>query len=155
MTNRILLLVDDEPNILKALKRLLRRDGYTILLADSGTEALQILELEPVNVIVSDHRMPVMTGIEFLAKVKQTYPDITRIVLSGFSDLDTITEAINEGNIYKFLAKPWDDTQIRTTIQEAFEQNELKLENSRLTEELKQANAGLVQQNVETSGLLE
>jgi len=155
MTDRILLLVDDEPNILKALKRLLRRDGYTILLADSGTEALQILELEPVNVIVSDHRMPVMTGIEFLAKVKQTYPDITRIVLSGFSDLDTITEAINEGNIYKFLAKPWDDTQIRTTIQEAFEQNELKLENSRLTEELKQANAGLVQQNVETSGLLE
>jgi len=155
MTNRMLLLVDDEPNILKALKRLLRRDGYTILLADSGTEALQILELEPVNVIVSDHRMPVMTGIEFLAKVKQTYPDITRIVLSGFSDLDTITEAINEGNIYKFLAKPWDDTQIRTTIQEAFEQNELKLENSRLTEELKQANAGLVQQNVETSGLLE
>jgi len=151
----MLLLVDDEPNILKALKRLLRRDGYTILLADSGTEALQILELEPVNVIVSDHRMPVMTGIEFLAKVKQTYPDITRIVLSGFSDLDTITEAINEGNIYKFLAKPWDDTQIRTTIQEAFEQNELKLENSRLTEELKQANAGLVQQNVETSGLLE
>jgi len=155
MTDRTLLLVDDEPNILKALKRLLRRDGYTILIAESGAEALQILEKEAVNVIVSDHRMPVMTGIEFLAKVKENYPDITRIVLSGFSDLDTITEAINQGNIYKFLAKPWDDTQIRTTIQEAFEHNELRLENSRLTEQLKIANSGLMQQNVETTNLLE
>jgi len=155
MTDRTILLVDDEPNILKALKRLLRRDGYTIHLADSGAEALKILAVEPINVIVSDHRMPVMTGIEFLAKVKERYPDITRIVLSGFSDLDTITEAINEGNIYKFLAKPWDDAQIRTTIKEAFEQNELRLENSRLTQELKAINTGLIQQNTETSGLLE
>lgn len=155
MTDRTLLLVDDEANILKALKRLLRRDGYTILLANGGTEALQILAKNSVNVIVSDHRMPVMTGIEFLAQVKDKYPDITRIVLSGFSDLDTITEAINKGNIYKFLAKPWGDTQIRATIKEAFEHNELRLENSRLTAELKAANAGLMQQNIETSGLLE
>jgi len=155
MTDRTLLLVDDEPNILKALKRLLRKDGYTILLADGGEQALQILAETPVNVIVSDHRMPVMTGIEFLAQVKERFPDITRIVLSGFSDLDTITEAINEGNIYKFLAKPWDDSQIRTTIKEAFEHNELRLENSRLTAELKMANTGLIQQNIETSGLLE
>ncbi len=155
MTDRTLLLVDDEPNILNALKRLLRRDGYTILLANGGIEALQILENNFVNVIVSDHRMPVMTGIEFLTRVKQDYPDITRIILSGFSDFDTITEAINEGNIYKFLAKPWDDTQIRMTLKEAFEYSELRIENSRLTVELKAANAGLVQQNVETSGLLE
>lgn len=155
MIDRTLLLVDDEPNILKALKRLLRKDGYTILLANGGSEALKILEDNPVNVIVSDHRMPVMTGIEFLAKVKERYPDITRIVLSGFSDLETITEAINEGNIYKFLAKPWDDAQIRTTIKEAFDHCELRMENSRLTEELKAANAGLLQQNVETSSLLE
>jgi len=155
MTDRTLLLVDDEPNILKALKRLLRRDGYTILLAGGGGEALQILESESVNVIVSDHRMPGMTGIEFLAKVKARFPDITRIALSGFSDLDTITEAINEGNIYKFLAKPWDDAQIRTTIKEAFEQNELRLENSRLAEELTVANARLMQKNIETSSLLE
>jgi len=155
MTDRTLLLVDDEPNILKALKRLLRRDGYNILLADGGNEALKLLLENPVNVIVSDHRMPVMTGIEFLAKVKEKYPDITRIVLSGFSDLDTITEAVNEGNIYKFLAKPWDDAQIRTTIKEAFEHNELLLENTRLTEELKKVNAGLVQENVETSSILE
>jgi len=155
MTDRTLLLVDDEPNILKALKRLLRKDGYRILLASSGVEALQILQDNTVHVIVSDHRMPVMTGIEFLAKVKASYPDITRIVLSGFSDLDTITEAINEGNIYKFLAKPWDDAEIRVTIKEAFEQSELRLENTRLTEALKRANADLMQQNLETSGLLE
>ncbi len=155
MTDRILLLVDDEPNILKALNRLLRRDGYTILTAESGMAALEILKNNPVNVIISDHRMPVMTGIEFLGKVKDNYPDITRIVLSGFSDLDTITNAINEGNIYKFLAKPWDDTQIRTTVKEAFEHNELRLENVRLTKELTAANKGLEQENQETSGLLE
>ncbi|NOQ76598.1 MAG: response regulator [Methylococcaceae bacterium] len=155
MTDRTLLLVDDEPNILKALKRLLHRDGYTILLANGGEDALHILENTPVNVIISDHRMPVMTGIDFLAKVKENYPDITRIVLSGFSDLETITEAINEGNIYKFLAKPWDDAQIRTTIKEAFEYNELRMENDRLTNELKAANTQLIQQNVETSNLLE
>ncbi len=155
MTKRTLLLVDDEPNILKALKRLLRRDGYTINVASGGTEALQFLQNNPVGVIVSDHRMPVMTGIEFLAKVKEHHPDITRIVLSGYSDLDTVTEAINQGNIYKFIAKPWDDTELRTTIQEAFEHFELRMENNRLTEELQTANKMLMQKNAETSSLVE
>jgi len=155
MTERNLLLVDDEPNIPKALKRLLRRDGYNILIANSGKEALQLLPENNIGVIISDHRMPVMTGIEFLSKVKQQYPEITRIVLSGFSDLNTVTEAINQGNIYKFIAKPWDDTQLRTTIQEAFEHFELRIENHRLTEELKIANIGLLQKNAETSSLVE
>lgn len=155
MTERNLLLVDDEVNILKALQRLLRRDGYTIFSAQGGAEALQLLKEHKVGVIVSDHRMPVMTGTEFLAKVKLLYPDAMRIVLSGFSDIDTITDSINQGNIYKFIAKPWDDMQIRTTIQEAFEYFELRQENSRLTEELKTANAQLVQKNLETSGVLE
>jgi len=155
VSDRELLLVDDEANILKALQRLLRRDGYTILLANSGEEALQLLLEKKVGVIISDHRMPAMTGTELLAKVKDLYPDTTRIVLSGFSDIDSITEAINQGNIYKFLAKPWDDAEIRTTVQEAFERFELRAENTRLTEELKQANIALEQKNVETSGLLE
>jgi len=155
MTDKTLLLVDDDPNILKALKRLLRRESYTIRQANGGAEALQLLEENPVNVIISDHRMPIMTGVEFLAQVKEKYPDITRIVLSGYSDIDTITEAINEGNIYKFIAKPWDDEQIKTTVKEAFEQNYLRLENSRLAEELTTANTLLLKKNEETAGFLE
>ncbi len=155
MPEKILLLVDDDPNVLKALKRLLRKENYRLLMAESGQQALNLLSENTVNVIISDHRMPVMTGIEFLSKVKQCYPDITRIVLSGYSDIDTITQAINQGNIYKFIAKPWDDEQIKVAINEAFIQNELKMENSRLTEELTKANAQLTQKNVETSGFLE
>jgi len=155
MPDKTLLLVDDDPNILKALKRLLHRENYTVLHTNGGSEALQILEQNQVNVIISDHRMPMMTGVEFLAKVKELYPDITRIVLSGYSDIDTITEAINEGNIYKFIAKPWDDEQIKTTVKEAFEQNFLRLENSRLADELTLANSKLLQQNKETLGFLE
>jgi len=155
MDDRKLLLVDDETNILKALKRLLRRDGYTILLANSGEEALQLLPENKIGVIISDHRMPAMTGTELLAEVKNLYPDITRVVLSGFSDIDSITEAINQGNIYKYLAKPWDDAEIRTTVQEAFERFELRTENTRLAEELKQANITLKQENTEASSLLE
>lgn len=150
-----MLLVDDEPNISKALKRLLRPDGYTILSAHSGAEALELLKEYAIGVIVSDHRMPVMTGIELLSKVKESYPDITRILLSGFSDIDTVTEAINQSNIYKFIAKPWDDTQLRTTIQEAFEHFELKMENNRLAKELQIANKRLIQKNHETCSLVE
>ncbi|MDT8426377.1 MAG: response regulator [Methyloprofundus sp.] len=155
MSDRKLLLVDDEANILKALQRLLRRDGYTILLANNGAEALQLLLENNIGVIIADHRMPAMTGTELLSQVKDLYPDTTRIVLSGFSDIDSITEVINQGNIYKFLAKPWDDAEIRTTVQEAFERFELRAENTRLTKELKQANAALEQENVEASSLLE
>jgi len=155
MSDKRLLLVDDEPNILKSLKRLLHRDGYTILTAESGIEGLQQLENNPINVIISDYRMPGMTGVEFLAQVKQKYPDITRIVLSGFSDMEVITTAINQGNIYKFITKPWDDTQLKLIIKEAFEYNQLRIENIRLTKELQIANAHLLQKNQETSGLLE
>ncbi len=155
MPEKILLLVDDDPNVLKALKRLLRKENYRLLMAESGQQALNLLSENTVNVIISDHRMPVMTGIEFLSKVKQCYPDITRIVLSGYSDIDTMTQAINQGNIYKFIAKPWRDEQIKVAIKEAFVQNELRMENSRLTEELTKVNAQLTQKNVETSGFLE
>ncbi len=155
MTERTILLVDDEPNILKALKRILRTDGYKIYTADGGEEALAFLTDHPVGVIISDHRMPGMTGTELLAIVKDLYPDTIRIVLSGYSDLETITEAINEGSIYKFLCKPWDDAHLRTTIKEAFENYELKMENLRLTQELKEKNLELSQKNVENSGLIE
>jgi EAL domain-containing protein (putative c-di-GMP-specific phosphodiesterase class I)/CheY-like chemotaxis protein len=115
-----LLLVDDEINILNALGRALRRDGYRILTATCADEALEILGREEIDVIVSDQRMPGMTGTELLSKVKEMHPGIVRIVLSGYTDLDAITDAINQGAIYKFLTKPWNDDELRTQIRDAF-----------------------------------
>ncbi len=115
-----LLLVDDEANILKALSRLLRRDSYRILSTTSIKEAFSLLASNDVQVIVSDQRMPEMSGTEFLSRVKAIHPNTVRIVLSGYTDLKSVTDAINEGAIYKFLTKPWDDQQIREQIQQAF-----------------------------------
>ena len=115
-----LLLLDDEANILRALSRVLRRDGYRILPTTSVNEAFELLAANNVQVIISDQRMPAMSGTEFLSQVKDIYPDTVRIVLSGYTDLKSVTEAINEGAIYKFLTKPWDDQQIRDHIRQAF-----------------------------------
>ena len=137
---RHLLLVDDEPNILSALKRLLRRDGYKIVTAESGAEALEILKTQEFGVIVSDQRMPQMTGSEFLSQVKELYPHTLRIMLSGYTDLDSVTEAINKGAIYRFLTKPWQDDLLRENIQKAFNTHELSEENRRLSDELSEIN---------------
>ncbi len=144
MMERNLLLVDDEENILRALTRLLRRDGYRILTANSGQEGLTLLEENAVGVIISDQRMPEMSGVEFLGKVKERYPDTVRIVLSGYTDLNSVTDAINQGAIYKFLTKPWDDELLRKNVQKAFHYYELSSENQRLTEALRKANDLLV-----------
>jgi diguanylate cyclase (GGDEF)-like protein/PAS domain S-box-containing protein len=144
---RTLLLVDDEPNILSALKRQLRGTGLRILTAPGGKEGLALLESEAIDVIVSDQRMPGMTGVEFLRAVKNSHPDTVRIVLSGFTELQSVTDAVNEGAIYKFLTKPWDDTQLREHIQEAVLHKEMADENRRLDLEVRTANHGLAQAN--------
>jgi response regulator RpfG family c-di-GMP phosphodiesterase len=141
--SRTLLLVDDEPNILNSLQRLFRREGYRILVSDDPIRALDILTNEEVDVILSDQRMPDMTGVEFLRRAKETHPDTIRIVLSGYTDLQFITDAINEGAIYKFLTKPWDDAQLREQIRDAFHNKAIADENRRLTQELREANVAL------------
>jgi YesN/AraC family two-component response regulator len=146
---RSLLLVDDEENILRSLKRVFRRDGYKISIAVGGQEGLKKLEQEQFDVIISDQRMPGMSGTEFFSKVYELYPDTIRIVLSGYTDLKSITDAINEGAIYKFYTKPWDDKLLRLNIQEAFKQSELAKENTRLTTELQGANQKLSLANKE------
>ncbi|WP_305042919.1 EAL domain-containing protein [Geoalkalibacter sp.] len=117
---RTLLLVDDEPHTLSALRRLLLDEDYRILTAYSAQEGLALLAQNKVHVILTDQRMPGMTGTEFLGRVKALHPDTVRIILSGYADLDTVVRSVNEGALYKFLGKPWDDDQLRGHIREAF-----------------------------------
>lgn len=149
MTNipRVLLVVDDEENILRALGRLLRRDGYVLLKASSGIQGLELLAQHPVGVILSDQRMPGMTGSEFLERAKALKPDAVRLILSGYTDLQTVTDAINRGAIYRFLTKPWDDELLRENIRQAFEHYELRTERDHLAGQLNSLNAQLAQSN--------
>ena len=122
--DRVLLVVDDEENVLRSLVRLFRRDGYRVLTAGNADEAFALLARNHVQVILSDQRMPGTSGTEFLGKVKDLYPDTVRLVLSGYTDLATVTEAINRGAIYRFLTKPWNESELREHIREAFRKHE-------------------------------
>jgi DNA-binding NtrC family response regulator len=123
-----LLLLDDEENILRALTRVLRRDGYQIITASRAQDAFALLAKHDVQVILSDQRMPEMNGTEFFSRVKSLHPETIRIVLSGYTDLKSVTDAINQGAIYKFLTKPWDDEHLRTSIAQAFQHHSLAME---------------------------
>lgn len=151
---RTLLLVDDEESIVSSLKRLLRRDGYDIITANSGPQGLQRLAEHEVDVILSDQRMPGMMGVDFLRRAKELYPKTVRMVLSGYTELQSITDAINEGAIYKFLTKPWNDELVRGHIKEAFQQKEMADENLRLDREVQDANLELAEVNKRLQHLL-
>ena len=153
--SRVLLLVDDEKNILAALRRLLHGEKYRILIANSAAEALEVLASTAVDVIVSDQRMPNMTGVEFFRIAKQKYPETIRIMLSGYTELQSVTDAVNEGAIYKFLTKPWDDEQLKAHIADAFERKALADENARLNHRLRIANTELAQANAQLDSLLQ
>ncbi len=117
---RTILIVDDETGIQSALHRLLRRDGYRVLKASGGEEGLALLAEHDVQVIISDQRMPGMSGAEFLSAVKELHPHTIRIILSGYTDLAVVTDAVNRGAVFKFLTKPWDDELLRANIRDAF-----------------------------------
>jgi response regulator RpfG family c-di-GMP phosphodiesterase len=145
-----LLFVDDEPGILSALRRLFRPHGYRILIAEGGEQGLAILEENDVDLVISDMRMPVMDGAAFLKQVRHRWPAVTRILLTGYADMTSTVSAINEGEIYRYIAKPWDDNDIVNVVRDAIERRRLEAENSRLTEltkaqneELKSLNASL------------
>jgi len=120
LDQRTMLIVDDEQNIGSALTRLLRRDGYRILTAQSGQEGLDLLALNRVQVIISDQRMPGMTGTDFLDRVRKLHPATVRILLSGYTELGVVTDSVNRGAVFKFLTKPWDDKVLREQVREAF-----------------------------------
>jgi CheY-like chemotaxis protein len=150
-----LLLVDDEDSILSALKRVLRREAYQVVTANGGQAGLDELARNRIDVIVSDQRMPGMSGVDFLRRAKDLYPDTVRMVLSGYADLQSITDAINEGAIYKFLSKPWDDDMLKAEIDEAFRRKALKDENTRLGRQVQEANAELMRVNAQLQEALD
>ena len=120
-----ILCVDDERQILSALKRLLRKENFDLLTATSGEEGLNIMASRDVHLVISDHRMPQMSGISFLAKVRETHPDTIRILLTGYTEVDSIKASINEGHVYKFLLKPWNDDDLKQEIKKALERYDL------------------------------
>lgn len=131
-TPRRVLFVDDEPNILRTLRRICRREAYEVMTAESGPDALALLQETPASVIISDYRMPEMTGVEMLAAAKAIVPDSIRIILSGFADTQAVLEAINKGEVYRFLPKPWDDQELLTTINQSLDHWDLKQQNAAL-----------------------
>src|SRR5450830_265110 len=127
-----LLCVDDEPNILSALKRLFRGKGWQVLSAEGGQTALALLETQNVDLVISDMRMPEMDGAQFLTQVRARWPDTVRLLLTGHSDINAIIEAINRGEIYRYITKPWDDNDIVLIVRQALERQVLELEKKRL-----------------------
>jgi YesN/AraC family two-component response regulator len=150
-----ILCLDDERNILQSLKRLLRKEGYNLLLASSGEEAFELLEKNDVHLIISDQRMPQMSGTEFLAKVKEKYPDVLRVILTGYTDVDSITESINKGHIYKFFLKPWNDHNLKLEIRQALDQYDLIKANQHLDETVVRQNEELQEINEKLEDIVE
>jgi len=129
-----LLFVDDEDGVLRALARIFFDENYRILTAANASEALDILNTESIHLIISDHRMPGMTGAQLLREVKEKWPDTIRIMLTGYADVQSIMGAVNEGAVYKFITKPWNDEDLRLTVSLALQQYVLLQENKKLRE---------------------
>jgi len=145
-TPATLLFVDDEPSILSSLKRLFRPHGYPIFTAESGAAGLEILRKEAIDLVISDMRMPEMDGAHFLEQVRLAWPETLRILLTGYADMESTIAAINRGQIYRYINKPWDDNEIVLIVREALERRRLEQENGRL-------NAMVEAQNTELRAL--
>ena len=141
-----LLFVDDEPNILKSLKRLFRSADYNVLLAENGLQGLQMLSENNVDLIISDMRMPQMDGAEFLSQAAERWPDTVRILLTGYADIESTVTAVNKGKIYSYCSKPWEDNELKILVNNALEQK-------RLRDERQQLFAIIEKQNQELKGL--
>lgn len=143
-----LLVVDDEPDLVQSVKDLLRFE-YRVLGATRAGEGLALLGREDVHVVMSDQRMPEMTGVEFLKRVKETFPDAIRLLFTAYADLNAVTDAINEGNVYRYISKPWEPDELRTVLKQAVDQHRLQAERKQLIKEVQEKNAQLETANQE------
>jgi putative nucleotidyltransferase with HDIG domain len=141
------LFVDDEVNILKSLVRLFRADSVRVFTASSAAEALALLGSEPIQVVVSDQRMPGTTGAKLLAQVRERWPEIARILLTGYAEIQVAVEAINQGEIFRLLTKPWNDLELRATVRRALDDVAMRSEVRRLDQLTRAQNASLFEVN--------
>ena len=146
------LFVDDEVNILKALQRLLRTEDMNVLCAARAAEALDLLEKHPTQVVVTDQRMPEMSGVDFLAHVRERQPEIVRMMLTGYTEMKVAVDAINRGEIYRLITKPWNDDELRATLRQAFDHADLKAEIKRLNQVTREQNFKLQDMNRNLEG---
>ncbi len=140
-----ILIVDDDPNVISAIKRSLMEEPYNIYTANSGVEGLNILKEHKIKLIISDEKMPGMTGTEFLSAVKNLFPETIRIMLTGHASIQAAMKAVNSGEIYRFFAKPWDDVELKLSIRSAIEKYNLEEENRRLLKTVKRQGSELKQ----------
>src|SRR5437867_9377372 len=145
-----ILVVDDEPDVVKSIQDLLRFD-YKVLGATRATDGLKILGEQPVHVVLTDQRMPEMTGVEFLRHLREVYPDTVRLLVTGYADIRAVIDAINEGNVYRYITKPWEPEELQAVVRESVERYDLISERRRLMEELKAKNEELQRANAELS----
>jgi len=141
------LFVDDEVNILKALQRLLRSEPMNVLTASRPGEALELLEREQVEVVVTDQRMPEMSGVDLLSTVRERHPDTLRMMLTGYTEMNVAVEAINRGEIFRLITKPWQDDELKATLRQAFDHYDLKREIKRLNQVTREQNFKLQDMN--------
>ncbi len=137
-SRRKILVVDDEVKICNALRFCLRTEGYRLRFAHSANEALELLKSEPSDLIISDHLIPGMTGMNLLKLVRDRHPDCIRILLTGHADMEIVIQAVNQGEIYRFLTKPWDNEELKMTLRFALEKRDVECENRRILAELRQ-----------------
>ena len=130
-----ILVVDDEPEVLCSLRGLLRME-FDVHTAESGAEALEILRNTPIHVVMTDQRMPELTGVELLNRVQGEWPDATRLVFTGYADIRAVIDAINEGHIFRYITKPWDADELLAILRQAAEQYDLIVEHKRLLTDL-------------------
>jgi response regulator RpfG family c-di-GMP phosphodiesterase len=136
------LYIDDEIDNLTSFRATFRRN-FNITTAESADAAIPILESETIHVILSDQRMPKMTGIEFFEKIQTIYPDPIRILMTGYTDISAVIDAINRGQVYKYLTKPWNEEDVKIFVEKAFEVYKLRRDNINLTDKLLDANKKL------------
>jgi len=148
------LYIDDEKDNLTVFQSAFRRD-FRVHLATSGKEGLDIMKKENIHLVITDQRMPEMTGIEFLEKILPDYPDCIRMVLTGFSDVEAIIQAINKGRVYRYITKPWNKEELKINLDRALEAYNLKQQNKNLIEDLKEANQNLEQKVIERTKQIE
>lgn len=143
-----LLVVDDEPDVVKSVQDLLRFD-YKVFTATRAVDGMKILQEQEVHVVMSDQRMPEMTGVEFLKNCRGDHPEAIRLLFTGYADIKAVIDAINAGNVYRYLTKPWDPDELQTVIREACERFDLIAERKKLTADLKEKNEQLERVNRE------